>query len=62
MQKSRVDWMRYGDRDTKFFSTSTLVRKRRNKIETVQVANGYCVVEGEALMNMLVDYFLELII
>lgn len=34
MQKCRINWLRFGDKN-KFFHTSTIIR-RRNKIETLQ--------------------------
>lgn len=40
MQKSHVDWLRFGDQNTRFFHTSTLVRRRRNKIEMLRRENG----------------------
>lgn len=35
LQKSRNDWLRYGDGNTKFFYTLTLVRRRRNMIDSL---------------------------
>lgn len=40
LQKSRVDWLRYGDRNTKFFHTMILVRRRHNKIEMLKDCEG----------------------
>ncbi|KAL5572662.1 hypothetical protein UlMin_022259 [Ulmus minor] len=39
-QKSRVQWALEGDRCTKFFFISTLVRIRHNKIEKIHLDNG----------------------
>lgn len=42
-QKSRNDWLKAGDGKTKFFHTSTLVRRRRNRIEGLKDDYGNCV-------------------
>lgn len=54
MQKSHMDWLRYEDQNTKFFHTSTLARRRRNKIEMLQDESGTWVEDCEALMDMAV--------
>lgn len=36
MQKSREHWLGFGEKNTKFFHTLTLVRRRRNKIEMLK--------------------------
>lgn len=33
LQKSRVQWIKGSDLNTKFFHTSTIIRRKRNKIE-----------------------------
>lgn len=35
LQKSRNEWWKSGDGNTKFFHTSTLIRRRRNKVEVL---------------------------
>ena len=39
-QKSRELWIKEGDRNTKFFHLSTLVRRRRNLITEIREENG----------------------
>lgn len=39
-QKLRIRWLQHGDKNTKFFHLSTLVRRRRNKIEGLVDHNG----------------------
>lgn len=34
--KSRIDWLLLGDRNTTFFHTSALIRRRRNKISLIK--------------------------
>jgi hypothetical protein len=41
-QKSRENWVKYGNRNTKFFHTQTIIRRRRNKISGLNVENIWC--------------------
>lgn len=36
LQKSREKWVVYGDRNTKFFHMSTIIRRRRNKVDMLK--------------------------
>lgn len=60
MQKSRVDWLRYGDKNTNFFHTSCLVRRRRNRVETLQDDEGNWIEDAETLKNMEIEYLSNL--
>lgn len=39
-QKSRERWVRFGDRNTKFFHAQTIVRRKRNKIHGLYLSDG----------------------
>lgn len=39
-QKSRMDWLRYGDNNTNFFQTATLTKRKRNRIVALQDDHG----------------------
>lgn len=39
-QKSRENWVHFGDRNTKFFHAQTIVRRKRNKIHGLYVEDG----------------------
>ncbi|KAF7839972.1 RNA-directed DNA polymerase [Senna tora] len=59
-QKSRHQWVVQGDRNTRFFHISTLVRRKRNKIEGLKTTDGEWVFEDKTLQGMAVDYFSSL--
>ncbi|XP_008221396.1 PREDICTED: uncharacterized protein LOC103321374 [Prunus mume] len=59
-QKSRVKWLQEGDRNTKFFHLSTIVRRRRNKIEKLKNNVGVWVEEAIELKKFAIDYFMGL--
>ncbi|KAK4433017.1 hypothetical protein Salat_1063900 [Sesamum alatum] len=54
-QKSRVKWLVHGDNNTKFFHSTTLVRRRKNKISMVKI-NGASQTETEVLKEHVFNY------
>lgn len=56
-QKSRVQWLQAGDRNTKFFHLSTVIRRRRNKAEALRTPDGSWVFDQRSLKDMVADYF-----
>ncbi|KAK9911968.1 hypothetical protein M0R45_035845 [Rubus argutus] len=59
-QKSRDKWLHGGDRNTKFFHLTTLVRRRRNKIEGLFDAAGQWQTKAHTLKTIAVNFFQDL--
>ncbi|KAB5569276.1 hypothetical protein DKX38_003069 [Salix brachista] len=59
-QKSRNSWLKEGDRNTHFFHLSTIIRRRKNKIEGLQNTNGDWVSDMCGMKDIVVNYFHEL--
>ncbi|XP_024195608.1 uncharacterized protein LOC112198716 [Rosa chinensis] len=59
-QKSRDKWLQGGDRNTKFFHLTTLVRRRKNKIEGLFDSNGNWFTDSASMKNIAVDFFTNL--
>ena len=59
-QRSRVSWLKHGDRNTKFFHSKGSQRRRRNYIEGIKDANGVWVEEVEAMAEVVFDYFMNI--
>lgn len=59
-QKSRTRWIEFGDRNTKFFHTSTIVRRKRNHIKTLKLDNGEWSSDQESIQNHVISYFKDL--
>lgn len=60
MQKFRTDWVRLGDGKTKFFHTSTLIWRRRNRIDELWDENGQWISDAEKLKDMEIKYYKDL--
>ncbi|XP_061354895.1 uncharacterized protein LOC133299454 [Gastrolobium bilobum] len=59
-QRSRGEWIRDGDRNTRFYHTSTLIHRKRNKILKLQNEKGGWVSGEEELVSLARGYFLNL--
>lgn len=56
-QKSRVDWLKEGDRNTKFFHLQTLNRRSRNRLSQLRLDDGSTVYGQQNIKNETVAYF-----
>ncbi|XP_048594891.1 uncharacterized protein LOC106358645 [Brassica napus] len=59
-QKSRVFWLREGDKNTKFFHALTKQRRARNKITQLLDENGAMVEDEEGLVAIATGYFRQI--
>lgn len=59
-QKSREKWIALGDRNTKYFHTSTIIRRRRNRIEMLKDDEDKWVEKPQELAKMAVQYYQRL--
>ncbi|GKV23692.1 hypothetical protein SLEP1_g33394 [Rubroshorea leprosula] len=58
-QKSRVDWIASGDRNTSFYHMSTMVRRNKNKIGALKIG-GEWIMDSFALQTHVKTFFEEL--
>lgn len=49
--------MRDGDRNTRYYHTKTIIRRRRNKVLTLRNEEGIWIDDNQALKKMVVDYY-----
>ncbi|KAL8109505.1 hypothetical protein AgCh_025564 [Apium graveolens] len=56
-QKARVDWLRLGDNNSKFFFNQIKGRWNRNKILSIENNNGEIVFGRQAVTNVAVEFF-----
>ena len=56
-QRSRVEWLRNGDRNTKLFHASASQRRRKNRIDGVMDSEGVWHAEEGETEAIILDYF-----
>jgi hypothetical protein len=59
-QKAGDDWIKLGDRNTKFFHTKTVVKRKKNKIYGLHLPNGLWCTDDELLREEAQSYFKNL--
>lgn len=59
-QKSMNDWLKDGDDNTRFFHTSAIVRRGRNKVESLKNEVGVWVEDKEELKELALKFYKEL--
>ncbi|KAL9682468.1 hypothetical protein QQ045_014267 [Rhodiola kirilowii] len=59
-QRSRVDWLRYGDKNTAFFHARASQRRQKNWIEKLMNDRGEWESGDEAVANIIGGYFREI--
>ncbi|XP_057740500.1 uncharacterized protein LOC130957670 [Arachis stenosperma] len=59
-QKSREQWVRFGDRNTRFFHIQTLVRRKHNKIHSLFLKDGVWKTDPEVLSQEAESFYKSL--
>lgn len=57
MQKSRCLRLQFGDRNTSFFHTATLVRRKRNRFEALVGDDGSLITDYDALRSLTYNFY-----
>lgn len=59
-QRSRLNWISYGDRNTAFFHATMIQRRQRNQLSKLRVEGGSWVSSDREINEQLHDYFSSL--
>uniref|UniRef100_A0A803PMJ8 Reverse transcriptase domain-containing protein n=1 Tax=Cannabis sativa TaxID=3483 RepID=A0A803PMJ8_CANSA len=59
-QQSKENWLKLGDRNSKFFHTSTIIRQRRNKIQEIRDKHGHWVYDEKEVAGVFFHFYKDL--
>ncbi|XP_028773909.1 uncharacterized protein LOC114730961 [Neltuma alba] len=59
-QRSRCKWLQWGDRNTRFFHASTILRRKKQRIEALKNENGEWVEDPEFMKQMACEFYRNL--
>lgn len=56
-QKSRLNWFLHGDRNTKYFHSCTISRRRMNKLDSLKIDGEECCFDSKSLEQHFIGFF-----
>lgn len=56
-QRSKIQWLKEGDKNTRFFHSRASIRRQRNKIDKLRDENGVLVAGEEGISALVASYF-----
>lgn len=59
-QRARLNWIKYGDQNSKFFHVVTVQRMQRNRIVKIRDSNNIWLENEEEITNCFKDFFIDL--
>ncbi|KAL4328991.1 hypothetical protein AHAS_Ahas13G0255400 [Arachis hypogaea] len=59
-QKSREHWVKFGDRNTKFFHMQTIMRRKRNKVQGLFLEDGRWSTDPQELEECAIEFYRDL--
>ena len=59
-QRSRIKWLKWGDKNSRFFHATTVQRRERNRIQRIKDDNGDWKEGQEEVPQVIVDYYQSL--
>lgn len=59
-QKSISDCLLNGDRNTRYFHTRTIVRRRKNRVKMIRNPEGEWIDDVEVIKSMAADYYINI--
>lgn len=60
MQRSRITWLKDGDRNTKYFQSKSVWRARKNRIKKLVDVNGNTFTESKEMGVAAISYFVDI--
>jgi hypothetical protein len=60
-QKSREKWVQFGDKNSSYFHAQTIIRRKKNRIHTLQLANGTWISNQATLQDEAQKFFKNLL-
>ncbi|GLT78653.1 hypothetical protein SLA2020_501810 [Shorea laevis] len=60
LQKSRSNWVQFGDQNTRFFHTTTIIKRRSQRITALKRTDNTWCTDPKELRDMVVEYFKDL--
>jgi hypothetical protein len=59
-QKTRENWVKFGDKNSSFFHAQTIIRRKKNRIHRLQLPNGIWTTDSDILQDEAQKYFKNL--